>query len=140
MRKRDVAVAYHKAYWKKAIWLMAGITLLTLFAIQIWHLQVQVEHIAIAVAFSLVFCIWYTLLLKKLEGNGGNNAMRAFMLYVTIRLLAAIAIIGAYMVLTGLRGRQMMPFILLFAIYFLILDALDAIYMVKVTKSLTQEE
>ena len=125
----------HKAYWKMAIWLMAGITLLTLFAMQVWLIEVKVEHIFIGVVFSLLFSIWFTLLLKKVEGNGGNNAMRAFLVYATVRLLSAVAIIAAYMAITGLRGRQMIPFILLFAVYFILLDALDAVYMVKVMKA-----
>jgi hypothetical protein len=119
---------------------MAGITLMTLFAMQTWLLQVKAEHIAIGVLFSMLFSIWFTLLLKKVEGNGGNNAMRAFLVYATARLLSAVAIIAAYMALTGQRGRQMMPFILLFATYFILLDVLDAVYMVKVTKAQLKEE
>ena len=140
MKKDGRAGTFHKAYWKRAIWLMAGITLLTLFAMQIWFLQVKVEHIAITVAFSMLFSIWFTLLLKKKEGDGSSNSMREFLLYATARLLAAVAIIASYMALTGLRGRQMLPFVLLFATYFILLDALDAVYMVKVTKAQLQEE
>ena len=140
MRKVGRAGTCHKAYWKRAIWLMAGITLMTLFAMQTWLLQVKAEHIAIGVLFSMLFSIWFTLLLKKVEGNGGNNAMSAFLVYATARLLSAVAIIAAYMALTGQRGRQMMPFILLFATYFILLDVLDAVYMVKVTKAQLKEE
>ncbi len=140
MKKGCRAGTCHKAYWKRAIWLMAGITLMTLFAMQVWLIQVKVEHITIGVLFSLLFSIWFTLLLRKMEGNGGNNAMRVFLLYATARLFSAVAVIAAYMALTGLRGRQMIPFVLLFATYFILLDALDAVYMVKVTKAQLQKE
>ncbi len=119
---------------------MAGITLATLFAMQVWLIQVKVEHITIGVLFSLLFSIWFTLLLRKMEGNSGNNAMRVFLLYAAARLFSAVAVIAAYMALTGLRGRQMIPFVLLFATYFILLDALDAVYMVKVTKAQLQKE
>ncbi|MBR7054551.1 MAG: hypothetical protein IKI26_07315 [Prevotella sp.] len=140
MKKDGRAGTIHKAYWKSAIWLMAGISLLTLFAMQIWSLQVKVEHICIGVVFSLLFSICFTLLLNKMEGNGGANAMRVFLAYATARLLSALAVIASFMALTGQRGRQMMPFVLLFATYFILLDALDAAYMVKVMKVQQQEE
>lgn len=136
MREDGLAGGCHKAYWKHAIWLMAGITLIALFTINTCSIkQVEVEHIIISVAFSLVFSFGFTKLLRNVESNGGSNAMRAFLLYATVRLLSAIALIGAYMAFTGLRGRQMLPFVLLFSIYFFLLDALDAFYMVRVTKA-----
>lgn len=135
MKQDGRAGTCHKAYWKMAIWLMAGITLLTLFAMQIWHIEVKVEHIFIGVLFSLLFSTWFTLLLKKVEVNGGNNAMRTFLVYATVRLFSAVVVIAAYMALTRLRGTQMIPFILLFTVYFILLDALDAFYMVKVMKA-----
>ena len=44
------------------------------------------------------------------------------------------------MAYTGVRGRGLLVFALLFSVYFILLDVLDAVFMLKVFKTLQQEK
>ncbi|MBO4849733.1 MAG: hypothetical protein J5529_02390 [Prevotella sp.] len=128
----------HKAYWKSALWLTAGITLLALLAINTYFLNAKVEHLVAGVAFSLLSAACFTGLLKKVTGENAMT-LTPFLVYATARLLTAVAVIGAYMVFTGLRGRALLPFVLVFSTYFILLDALDAWFMMKAVRDINQQ-
>ena len=125
--------ALHKAYWKGALWLTAGITLVALVGINTYIISAKVEHLAVGVAFSLL-----TGLLKR-ETARGSITLAPFLTYATARLLAALAVIGAFMALSGLRGRELLPFVIVFSIYFILTDALDALFMVKAVRGANKE-
>lgn len=138
MRKGDWVEMAHKSYWKYALWIIAGISLLALFAINTFLPEVKVEHIVVSVVFSLVFCAWFSAILRKMLMAKGNPKL-PFLVYTTMRALMAIAVVGGYMAYTGVRGRGLLVFALLFSVYFILLDVLDAVFMLKVFKTLQQE-
>lgn len=130
--------ALHKAYWKGALWLTAGITLVALVGINTYIISAKVEHLAVGVAFSLLSSACFTGLLKR-ETARGSITLAPFLTYATARLLAALAVIGAFMALSGLRGRELLPFVIVFSIYFILTDALDALFMVKAVRGINKE-
>lgn len=130
--------ALHKAYWMSALWLTAGITLLALVGINTYIISAKVEHLAVGVAFSLLSSACFTGLLKR-ETAGDSIRLAPFLTYATARLLAALAVIGAFMALSGLRGRELLPFVIVFFTYFILTDALDALYMVKAVRGANKE-
>ena len=58
------------------------------------------------------------------------------LVYATLRLLVVIAIIVAYMMMTGERGMRLLPFVGVMSAYFIVLDVLDATFLVKLQKEL----
>lgn len=123
-------------YWQRALWLIAGLTLVTLLLLNTFYWPVKVEELALVVAFSLLCSGVLTLILRKVLSSRRSSVLGVFMTYASVRLLAAIAVFVGYMLITGLRKTQLLPFAILFSVYFIVLDVLDAIFMIKVQRSL----
>lgn len=131
----DVAA---RQYWKHALWLTAGISLIALLAVNVMYAPVYITHILVAVLFSLLSGCAMAMVIKRVA-TLRKPCMGAFLAYALLRLFAACAIIAVYMMVTGLRGKELLPFVILLAVYFILLDALDAWYMVRVQKELERE-
>lgn len=124
-----------RRYWKHMLWLTTGLTLIALLAANVLYWQVSIWHLAVSVAFSLISGFAMMGVLRRVASRR-EPCLGCFLTYATLRIVAAIAILAAYMILTGARGRQLLPFALVLSVYFILLDALDAWYMVRVQKAL----
>ena len=124
-----------KRYWKYALWLTAGLSLLALLALNVVFLPIRVEHILVAVAFSLLSSACMAMLVRRAV-NARKVPLGEFLVYATLRLLVVIAIIVAYMMMTGERGMRLLPFVGVMSAYFIVLDVLDATFLVKLQKEL----
>lgn len=127
-----------RLYWKHALWLTAGITLVALLAANVMNTPVDITHIAVAVLFSLLSGCAMAMVIKRVT-TLRKPCLGTFLIYAIMRILVACAIIAAYMMVTGQRGRELLPFVVVLAVYFILLDALDAWYMVRVQKALERE-
>ena len=119
-----------RRYWKFALWLTAGVTLLALLTINVASFSIRVEHFVVAVAYSLLSSAWMSALVGKATKER-KMPMGQFMIYGLVRLLVALALIVVYMLVTGLRGRLLLPFVGLLSLYFIVIDVLDAAFLVK---------
>ena len=126
----------HKRYWKVALWVNAAITMVVLLAFNLFYLTAFVDALLLSVAFSLLFSAVYAVVLRRVSTRGNEVSIRSFMTYAVIRLLAAIALIGGYVMVKEGTAREMMPALLVFCAYFILLDAVDAYYMVKMQKAM----
>lgn len=127
-----------RLYWKHALWLTAGITLIALLAANVMYTPVDITHIVVAVLFSLLSGCAMAMVIKRVT-TLRKPCLGTFLIYAILRIFVACAIIAAYMMVTGQRGRELLPFVIVLAVYFILLDALDAWYMVKVQKALERE-
>ena len=128
-----------RLYWKHALWLTAGITLVALLASNVMYTPVDITHIAVAVLFSLLSGCAMAMVIKRVT-TLRKPCLGTFLIYAIMRIFVACAIIAAYMMVTGQRGRELLPFVIVLAVYFILLDALDAWYMVRVQKALEREQ
>ena len=124
-----------RRYWKYALWLTAGVTLLALLTINVASFSIRVEHFVVAVAYSLLSSAWMSALVGKATKER-KMPMGQFLFYGVVRLLVALALIVVYMLVTGLRGRLLLPFVGLLSLYFIVIDVLDAAFLVKLQKEL----
>lgn len=124
-----------KRYWKYALWLTAGLSLLALLALNVVFLPIRVDHILVAVAFSLLSSACMAMLVQRAV-NARKVPLGEFLVYATLRLLVVIAIIVAYMMMTGERGMRLLPFVGVMSAFFIVLDVLDAAFLVKLQKEL----
>ena len=127
-------------YWQRALWLITGLTLVALLLLNTFYWPIKVEELALAVAFSLLSSGVMTLILRKVRSSGPSKMPGSFMAYAFVRLLAAIAVIVGYMLITGLRKTQLLPFVIVFSVYFIVIDVLDAVYLLKVQKALRSQQ
>ena len=128
-----------RRYWKYALWTTVGITLVILLLTNALHLPVEVSQIVIGAVFALISALAMTATVRHAVALGGTRSMKAFFVYAVARLLAAIVFIAGYMIVTGARGRALLPFVIVLCIYYLALDVLDAVFMVRVLKALENE-
>jgi len=122
-------------YWKYALWLTATLTLLALMAIQMAWLPIQIGHITVAVAFSLLSSACMCLLIGKATRQG-RLPIGPLLAYALGRLLVAVALILGYMLGTHARGMQLLPFVGVLVVFFIVIDVLDAAFLVKLQKTL----
>ena len=127
-----------RQYWKHALWLTAGITLIALLAANVMYAPVDISSVMVAVLFSLLSGGAMEMVIKHVAKQR-KPCLGTFLTYATLRIVVALALIAGYMMVTGLRGRQLLPFVILLSVYFILLDALDAWYMVRVQKVLESE-
>ena len=125
-----------RRYWKYALWTTVGITLAVLLLDNVLFLPVEVSHIITAVVFSLVSALAMKVAIRQAVDSEGRKAMKAFFAYAVARLLVAVALIAGYMAVTGVRGRALLPFVIVLSVYYLVLDVLDAVSMTRVLKAL----
>lgn len=126
----------HKRYWKVALWVNAAITLVVLLVFNLFYLTAFVDALLLSVAFSLLFSAVYTAILRNVSTRGNEVSIRSFMTYAVIRLLTALALIGGYVMIKEGTAREMMPALIIFCAYFILLDAVDAYFMVKMQKAM----
>lgn len=126
-------------YWKHSLWLTVGITLLALLGLNVLYATAYAGIITVAVLFSLLSAVAMTGVLRRVAATR-QPCIGAFLAYALLRLAAALACIVGYMMVTGLRGSQLLPFVIVLSAYFILLDALDAWYMVRIQKALRNEQ
>ena len=127
-------------YWQRSLWVIAGLTLVALLLLNTFYWPVKVEELALSVAFSLLSSGAMKIVLRKVLSSGRPGMLGTFMTYASVRFLAAIAVLVGYMLITGLRKTQLLPFAIVFSVYFIVLDVLDAIYMIKVQRILEKHQ
>jgi predicted ferric reductase len=126
-------------YWQYSLWLIAGLTLVALLLSNTLYWPVKAVELVVTVVFSLLSSAAMALTMRKMLDTGRRSILGAFSAYAALRFLAAIAVIVGYMLITGARRQQLLPFVILFSVFFVILDALDAVYMVKVQRVLERK-
>ena len=127
-------------YWQRSLWVIAGLTLVALLLLNTFYWPVKVEELALSVAFSLLSSGAMKIVLRKVLSSGRPGMLGTFMTYASVRFLAAIAVLVGYMLITGMRKTQLLPFAIVFSVYFIVLDVLDAIYMIKVQRFLEKQQ
>ena len=139
MRKGSFSDNAAGLYWKHALWITAAVTLLMLLAENVFFVGVDVTHVTLAVAFSLLASAMMAWMIKRLVKSDSPKPAKEFLTYSTLKLAAALALIAGYMIITGQKGAKLMPFAVTLAVYYFLLDALDAVYLVKVQRMIQNQ-
>ena len=139
MRKGSFSENAAGFYWKHALWITAAVTLLMLLAENVFFVGIDVTQVALAVAFALVSSAVMAWMIKRLVKKDSPKPIQEFLTFASLKLAAALALIAGYMITTGLRGAKLLPFAVTLTVYFLLLDALDAFYMVKVQRMIQKQ-
>ena len=126
-------------YWKHALWITAAVTLLMLLAENVFFVGIDVTQVALAVAFALVSSAVMAWMIGRLTKSDSPKPIQSFLTFASLKLAAAVVLIAGYMITTGLRGSKLLPFAVTLTVYFLLLDALDAFYMVKVQRMIQKQ-
>ena len=130
--------APHK-YWTFSLWLIAGITLLALVAHNVVLIQLNVTHLFIDVLFTILSSAALSVTLKHVLASAIPQLMKAFLIFSNVRLVAALVLIVGFALLSHLHGRELLPFVILFSVYFILQDVLDALFMLRLRKLIRQE-
>ena len=136
----DFKVRAPHRYWTYSLWLIAGLTLLALVAYNVALVQIDVTQVVIAVIFALLSSVCLSLILKRVIASAPDRLMRAFFLFSNARLLAAFILIVGYAVLSQQSGKGLLPFVILLAVYFILQDVLDTLFVVRLRKNIEQEK
>ncbi len=138
MNDRGFINTAYKQYWKVALWVTAAITLVTLLSFNLLYLTEFVDVLVISVGFSLLFSAVFSVILRNVASGGRESSVKSFMIYAIIRLLVAVALMGAYVMFKGGTAHDMIPALVVFTAYFILLDVLDAIFMVKIQRAMEE--
>ena len=125
-------------YWTYSLWLVAGVTLLALLAHNVVLFQLDVMHVFISVLFALLSSVALLMVLKSVLGSKSPRLMKAFFVFSNVRLLAAILLIVGYAWVSHLSGKELLPFVIVLSVYFILQDVLDTLFVVKLHKSMEQ--
>lgn len=125
-------------YWTYSLWLVAGVTLLALLAHNVVLFQLDVMHVFISVLFALLSSVALLMVLKSVLGSKSPRLMKAFFIFSNVKLLAAILLIVGYAWVSHLSGKELLPFVIVLSVYFILQDVLDTLFVVKLHKSMEQ--
>ncbi len=134
-----LARAPHR-YWTYSLWLVAGLTLLALLAYNAVFVQLDVTHVFIVVLFSLLSSVALSLTLKSVIASAQPRLMKAFFVFSNIRLLAAAALILGYAYCNGSYGKDLLPFVIVFSVYFFLQEVFDTLFVLRLRKKVEQEK
>ena len=117
-----------------------GFSLVALVVNNVRPMGIDVTYIITGAVFSLVSAAALSVIIRRQLHTNGASSLKAFAFYAVLRLVAAVAVIAGYMMISGKRGKEMLAFAILFFAYFILQDAIDAIYLVRVQKHLQKTE
>ena len=116
-----------------------GISLVVLLMSNVRPMGIDVGYIIADVAFSLISAAVLSIIIRRLLISGSTSPLKAFACYAMLRIVAAVALIAGFMMISGKRGMEILPFVVLFFVFFILQDAIDAVYLVKVQKYLQKD-
>ena len=125
-------------YWTYSLWLVAGVTLLALLAHNVGLFQLDVTHIFISVLFALSSSVALLLVLRSILVSKHPRLMKSFFIFSNIRLLAALLLIVGYAKFSHFGGRELLPFVIVLSVYFILQDVLDTLFVMRLRKSTGQ--
>ena len=89
------------------------------------------------VVFSLISAASFVVLVRQAVKNGKRSLMKTFLVHSTLRMLAAAALIVVYANIKGWihaeEKKSLLAFVILFAVFYLILLIFDVSYMMLMT-------
>lgn len=122
-------------HWKHSLWMIVAMSLIALLTMSILYDTSMVEQLIVVVVFSLVSAGSYVALARHAVKKGGNSLMKTFLAHSTLRMLAAAALIFFYANAKGwLQSTDKKPllmFVILFAVFYLILLVFDTVRVMK---------
>ena len=128
-----LARAPHR-YWTYSLWLIAGLTLVALIAYNVFFVQLNVTHVFIVVLFALLSSVVLSLTLKHVLASEQPRLMRAFFIFSNIRLIVG------YALLSQQKGKELLPFVIILSVYFILQDVLDTLFVVRLRNKVEQEK
>ena len=126
-------------YWTYSLWLVAGVSLLALLAHNVVLFQLDVTHIFISVLFALSSSVALLLVLRSVLVSKHPRLMKSFFIFSNIRLVAALLLIMGYARFSHLGGKDLLPFVIVLSVYFILQDVLDTLFVVRLRKTTGQD-
>lgn len=122
-------------HWKYSLWIIAALTLAALLAMSIMYDTSMIEQLLVVVVFSLISAASFVVLVRQAVKNGKRSLMKTFLVHSTLRMLAAAALIVVYANIKGWihaeEKKSLLAFVILFAVFYLILLIFDAVKVMK---------
>ena len=122
-------------HWKHSLWIVVILALTTLLAMSLQFDTSMVEQLVVVVAFSLISSGSFVALSRHTVKRGGNSLIKSFLIHSTLRMLAAAATIFFYANVKGLLQAEdrkpLLTFVIIFAVFYLILLIFDAVRVMK---------
>ena len=140
LKKDDLADRIAHRYWTYSLWLVAGVTLLALLAHNIVLFRLDVMHVFISVLFALFSSVALLSVLKSVLSSAHPRLMKAFFIFSNIRLVAALILIVGYAWLSHHGGKELLPFVVVLSVYFILQDVLDTLFVVRLRKTIEQDK
>lgn len=119
-----------KRYHKISLWIIAGLTLVSLFAMSVVNDVTMLNSLMITVVFSLVFCIAYGSAWKSVAHSSPASLTRFYLVAPAIRMMAAILVVVAYCLLVRQR-EAILHFVYVFLGFYVLLLIFDCVYFAK---------
>ncbi len=131
-------------HWKHSLWIIVALSLISLLTMSILYDTSMVEQLIVVVGFSLVSAGSYVSLARYAFQKGGNSLMKTFLAHSTLRMLAAAALIFIYANTKGwlqtTDKKPLLMFVILFAVFYLILLIFDTVKVMKWQRTLGNKE
>ena len=131
-------------HWKYSLWIVVALTLISLLSMSILYDTTKIEQLFVVVVFSLISAGSFVFFARQAVKNGGGSLMKTFLIHSTLRMLAAAALIVVYAYSKGWihaeDKKPLLTFVIIFAVFYLILLIFDALRVMKWQGTLRHRE
>jgi uncharacterized protein YacL len=138
MNRTDFIENTVKTYRKQSLWLVAGTALIALFVMNIMQDLSALKSLIICIVYTFSVNAFYIGAWQGVARTSMDNLPKFYMAASALRLLLAAVV--ALIVCLILKNRSsIIPFIVLFSVFYILMLIFDSIFFVKKSKCLIND-
>ncbi|MCI6549786.1 MAG: hypothetical protein MR450_02870 [Prevotella sp.] len=124
-----------RKYQLTSLWITFGLLILGLLMVQGFRQYALVSGLLFSAAYSLITCFAYGKAWVAVARRSPNVLSRFYMAASVLRMLLALAVVLVAAVVMRNDTMQMLSFIGVFAVFYLVLLVFDSIFFARVEKT-----
>ena len=132
------------AHWKHSLWIVTALALLALLGMNVVPQATMVEQLLVVVVFSLFSAATFVLYARSAVKSNSRRLMQVFLTHSTLRMLVAAVTIWIYTQMKGWMQttdrKPLLAFVIMFAVFYLVLLAFDAFRVMSWQRKITESE
>ena len=119
-----------RRYWKNSLWLITGLTLLTLIVVQVFRLNQILVPLIVSCIFSLLISFSYSYFWRLIVTKHPDNLTAFYTASSGLRMLLALITMLVYYLVEG--RSVVLPFVIVFMTFYFVMLIYHTIFFSKI--------
>lgn len=124
-----------RQYNKVSLWIIAALTLIGLFVIQLTGKMSLINSLLLSAVYSLITCWIYGKTWKNVARKSPNVLTRFYMAASALRMILAFVVVLLMIVILRNDIPTMEGYVCVFAAFYILMLIFDSVYFARIEKS-----